>query len=112
MQRVVDSSRCFAYGSPADSLDEYCHLRESNTLLARKCFCNSVVNCFAARHFRLPTTEDLKSIESVFRDVGFPGCMGCIGCAGWAWAASPKALQGIMIGKEKKPAVRLVVCVT
>lgn len=104
--------RCIAYGSPADSLDEYCALGESTTMRALKELCSSTVACFASEWLRGPNESELRDIESQSRRVGFAGCIGALDCAGWDWSACPRALQGAMNGKERRPVVRMeVICV-
>lgn len=74
-------------------------------------FCKAVDECFGDCNLRDPDENYIARIERQFAAVGFPDCIGCLDCAGWYWKNCPKALQGIMVGKDGKPSVRVeVVC--
>lgn len=103
--------RQLAYGVSADSMDDYYKIEESTAINAMKQFCMSVVNCFEDEFLCPPSNEKLQRIEKPFADFSFPGCMGCLDCAGWDWGQCPKALQGIMVGKDGVPTLRMeVIC--
>lgn len=41
----------------------------------------------------------------------FPGCIGCPDLKSWTWNNFPKALQGVMVGKDGKTTLIIeVVC--
>lgn len=111
LQKVAAAIRQLSYGTSADASDEYIRIGESTALESLKMFCRSVNNAFGDRYLRLPNAEDLKRIENQFSAIGFPGCIGCIDCSGWQWQNCPRALQGVMCGKEKKPYIKMeVIC--
>ncbi|CDF38988.1 unnamed protein product [Chondrus crispus] len=111
LQKVVASLRYLAYGFPADSLDEYVRLGKTTTLQSMKQFCWSVAQQFGPRYLRAPTATELNEIASSLEKLGFPGCIGCLDCVGWDWEQCPKAFQGINVGKERKPTLRMeVIC--
>lgn len=107
LQKIVAAIRQLCYGLAADAVEEYVRIGESTALEAMKKFCESVVSDFGYIYSRRPTTPDLITIEKQFAAVGFPGCVGCLDCCGWQWRACPKALQGIFIGKDDKPTIRM-----
>lgn len=109
--KFVCALRQLAYGLPADLADDLFDVSETTAGLCLEEFCKSVVRCFSAVYLRQPTAADLKRIEKEFAAVGFPGCIGCLDCAGWQWKNCPKALQGIMKGKDGVPTLRMeVIC--
>ena len=62
---------------------------------ATKKFCRRLVELHGPKHLRRrPTEEELKSIESAHRSVGFPGCIGSVDCMRQLWKNCPKALKG------------------
>ena len=108
LQKVVAAPGQLTYGVASDAVDEYVRIGESTARKSLSEFCKSVVSRFAW-YLREPSLEDMKRIESQFSSVGFPGCIGVVDCAGWDWANYPKALQGIMVGKESIPTIRMEV---
>jgi Plant transposon protein len=107
LQKVVAAIRQLSLGIGADAIDEYCRVSETVALKSMKQFVTSVTRIFGATYLREPTGDDLVRIERAFSEVGFPGCIGCLDCAGWAWKNCPRALQGIHVGKDGKPHLRL-----
>jgi len=109
--KVICALRQLAYGIPVDLADDLFDVSETTASLCLVEFCKAVVTCFSTQYLRSPTPQDLQRIEKEFSKVGFPGCIGCLDCAGWDWKNCPKALQGIMVGKDGKSTVRMeVVC--
>ena len=96
-----------AYGTAADSLDEYLRLSETTCLLSLKELCKIVVETFEKEYLRQPNEDDLKRILSINAARGFPGCIGSIDCRHWAWKNCPMAWAGQFQGKEKKPTIVL-----
>lgn len=109
--KVICALRQLSYGIPADLADDLFDVSETTASDCLQAFCNAVISGFSGIYLREPTEEDLVRIEKEFRLAGFPGCIGCLDCSGWQWKNCPKALQGVMTGKEGKPSVRMeVVC--
>ena len=54
--------RILAYGSGADTVDEYVHMAESTALECLEHFCESVIACFGQQYMRDRTVEDLSKI--------------------------------------------------
>jgi Plant transposon protein len=70
-----------------------------------------VVRCFGSEFLRAPTKYDLKTVEEKFALSGFPVCVGAVDCASGNWKNCPKALQGIHVGKDGVPVLRMeVIC--
>ena len=103
--------RQLSYGLPSDLADDLFDVSETTSSRCLESFCQSVTSCFGHIYLRSPNQDDLVKIEKRFREAGFPGCIGCLDCAGWTWKNCPKALQGIMKGKDGVPSVRMeVIC--
>jgi hypothetical protein len=100
-QKMTAALRMLAYGSPADSLDEYLRMSESQILKCLRRFCKAVIMVFGEEHLRKPTPEDLINITRVNEKRGFPGMIGSIDCMHWQWKNCPTRLAGQFKGKEK-----------
>eukprot|EP00173_Palmaria_palmata_P005399 Plantae.Rhodophyta-Palmaria_palmata.ctg9524.p1 GENE.Plantae.Rhodophyta-Palmaria_palmata.ctg9524~~Plantae.Rhodophyta-Palmaria_palmata.ctg9524.p1 ORF type:complete len:122 (+),score=14.97 Plantae.Rhodophyta-Palmaria_palmata.ctg9524:367-732(+) len=99
--------RMISYGIPADFCNDLFDVSETTATIFLKEFCKAMVSRFGDYYLRAPSAEDLDRIENQFRSLGFPGCIGAVDCAGWGWKQCPKAFQGIMVGKDGKPVLRL-----
>lgn len=109
--KVICALRILSYGIPSDLADDMFNVSETTADLCVKNFCSAVQTGLKSQYLRDPTDEELKEIEKQFAKAGFPGCIGCLDCAGWEWKNCPKALQGIMTGKNNRPEVRMeVIC--
>jgi Plant transposon protein len=107
LQKVVAAIRQRSLGIGADSIDKYCRVSETVSLKIMKQFVTSVTRVCGATYLHEPTADDLVRIERAFFEAGFPGCIGCLDYAGWAWKNCPRAFQGIHVGKDRKPHLRL-----
>lgn len=105
--KVLTDMRMIAYGIPADLCDDAFEVSETTDQLCLDEFCKAVASRFGSVYLRAPTEEDLVRIDWYFRNVGFPGCIDAVDCAGWIWNKCQKSLQGIMVGKERTPVLRL-----
>lgn len=105
--KVICALRQLAYRLPADIADDLFDISETSASLCLIELCTAVNNCFQVEYLRAPTTADLARIEREIKNVGFPGCIGCLDCAGWRWKNCPKALQGVMVGRDGVPTVRM-----
>ena len=74
-----------------------------------KRFVKCIVKEMKEELLRLPTNDEVISIEERYRKLGFPGCLGAVDCAGLAWDMCPVGHQGIYKGKDKKPTLRMEV---
>lgn len=109
--KVICALRQLSYGIPSDMSDDLFDVSETTASLCLEEFCVAVTASLGPTYLREPNETDIERIENEFRLAGFPGCIGCLDCSGWRWKNCPKALQGMMTGKEGKPSVRMeVVC--
>lgn len=99
--RMAAALRMLAYGTAADSWDEYLQMSEDSTLHSMKSFSELIVRLFENEYLREPNEDDLKRIISLNTARGFPGCLGSIDCQHWAWKNCPLAWAGQFRGKEK-----------
>ena len=83
-----------AYGSPADSLDEYLKIGKSTSLRCLYMFARGVIDVFGEEYLRRPTCEDLERLLQIGESRGFPGMIGSIDCMHWRWERCPVAWRG------------------
>ena len=107
LQKATAAIRLLAYGSAADSIDEYIRIGESTALECLEHFCEGVIACFAETYLRSPTEDDIKRILLRSGKRGFPGMLGSIDCSKWRWKNCPTAYHGQYEGKEGEPALTL-----
>ena len=72
-----------AYGSPADSTDEYIKIGESTTLVCLKRFCRAMVEVFGDHYLRAPDVNDVARLLHINERRGFPGMLGSLDCMHW-----------------------------
>ena len=58
LQKRTAAIRCLAYGTPADSLDDYLRMSETTAVEATFRFCKAVVAVFGPMNQRLPNEAD------------------------------------------------------
>ncbi|KAL6883427.1 hypothetical protein ACP4OV_010841 [Aristida adscensionis] len=83
-----------AYGTPADSLDEYLKVAETTALDCLGNFVEGVIEVFGNKYLRRPTVEDLEHLLQVGESRGFPGMLGSIDCMHWRWKNCPVGWKG------------------
>lgn len=121
--KITAVFRHFAYGIPADSLDEYLQMSETSVLNAREAFCEVRFPLFANKHsfifflqavifafgeMYLPEVNQqlIAKLCRQHEDLGWPGLMGSLDCSHWEWDKCPKSLQGdFKKGSLNKPSV-------
>ena len=106
-QKITAALRLLAYGSAADSLDEFLRMSETTALDCQDHFSEGIVELYAEEYLRSPTEEDMKQVLSRAERLGFPGMMSSIDCCKWEWKICPVALQGQFQGKEGVPTITL-----
>jgi hypothetical protein len=106
-QKVIAALRQLAYGSSGDAVDEYLRMGESTARKCMKRFCSAVIKAYKDEYLRRPNEEDIKRLQEVGRDRGFPGMLGSLDCMHWTWKSCPTAWHGQYVGKEKKPTMVL-----
>ncbi|KAL6552360.1 hypothetical protein OROHE_007724 [Orobanche hederae] len=98
IQKITTTLRMLAYGTAADSVDEYIRIGESTTIESLKRFVKAVVEVFGPEYLRRPNMEDTTRLLAVAKQRGFPGMLGSIDCMHWKWKNCPTASQGTYTG--------------
>ena len=93
-QKLTSALRMLAYGSCADSNDEYIRMGETTTLNYLQQFCQAIIETYGPFYLRKPTAEDLKLILSLHSAKGFPGRLGSLDVMHWQWKNCPTAWAG------------------
>ncbi|XP_057447831.1 uncharacterized protein LOC130739527 [Lotus japonicus] len=97
-----------AYGSPADSVDEYVRIGESTAIECLKNFVEGVCAVFGETYLRRPNHEDITRLLQWGEFRGFPGMLGSIDCMHWEWKNCPVAWKGQYTrGDHGKPTIML-----
>ena len=107
LQKCTAAIRQLAYGSGADTVDEYVRLAETT---ARKClheFTAGIILMFGDEYLRRPTPEDLTRLLHIGEQRGFPGMIGSIDCMHWEWKNCPTAWKGMYSRGTDKPTIVL-----
>ena len=82
-QKMTSALRMLAYGSSADSLEEYTRYSETSILEFVSHFSRGVIEKFGPEFLREPTDSDIQKILAVNEYRGFPGCLGSLDCMHW-----------------------------
>jgi len=106
-QKCAAAIRQLAYGTSADSQDEYLRIGESTAIEALKRFCLGVIVAYKEEYQRKPNAADIQSILAENAERGFPGMLGSLDCMHWEWKNCPKALNGHYTGKDGNPTLIL-----
>ena len=69
-----------AYGTTADSRDEYLRMSESTCGDAMVRFAIAVVELFGSRYLREPTAADTERLLAISKARGWPGLLGSLEC--------------------------------
>uniref|UniRef100_A0A0D3DX66 DDE Tnp4 domain-containing protein n=1 Tax=Brassica oleracea var. oleracea TaxID=109376 RepID=A0A0D3DX66_BRAOL len=85
LQKCTAAIRVLAYGSAADTVDEYLRLGETTTQLCVENFVEGIINLFGEEYLRKPTPADLQRLLDIGEYRGFPGMIGSIDCMHWEW---------------------------
>jgi hypothetical protein len=107
-QKMTGCLRVLAYGTAADSFDEYIRMAESTLLEYLELFCDAIISMYSSFYLRKPTAEDLQYILSLHSSRGFPGKLGSLDVMHWEWKNCPMGWAGqYQSGKNV-----LIVCLT
>ena len=71
-----------AYALSAGTIDEYIKIGESMIVESCKRFCLAVVEVFAERYLRSPTSNDVGRLLHI-KNRGFPGILSSLHCMHW-----------------------------
>ncbi|XP_056850732.1 uncharacterized protein LOC130500053 [Raphanus sativus] len=107
LQKCTAAIRQLAYGTAADTIDEYVRLGETT---ARKClhhFTAGIIQLFGDQYLRRPTPEDLQRLLFLGEERGFPGMVGSIDCMHWQWKNCPTEWKGMYSRGTGKPTIVL-----
>ena len=83
IQKCITALRMFAYGTRADSVDEYIKIGEST---ARSCllhFAQAIRQAYTEVYLRRPNVTDLQRLLHDGQRRGFSGMLGSIDCMHW-----------------------------
>ncbi|CAI0625562.1 unnamed protein product, partial [Linum tenue] len=108
LQKCTASMRMLAYGTAADSVNEYMRIAESTTAECVQHFVRAVNAAFGDEYLRRPNATDIARLLHVGQQRGFPGMLGSIDCMHWEWKNCPTAWKGQYArGDHKTPTIML-----
>ncbi|XP_058180032.1 protein ALP1-like [Rhododendron vialii] len=107
IQKMTAALRMMAYGTPADSLDEYLKIGGSTAVESLQSFCRGVISIFEAEYLRKPNEADTARLLHVGNQRRFPGMLGNLDCMHWQWDKCPTAYHGFFSGRSGKPTIVL-----
>ncbi|XP_074306457.1 uncharacterized protein LOC141641704 [Silene latifolia] len=107
IHKCIAALRMLAYGTSADSADEYLKIARSTTRKCLKHFVRGVRKAFTEQYLRRPTMNDLQRLLCDSERRGFPSMMGSIDCMHWEWKNCPRAWKGVYQGRNKSATVIL-----
>ncbi|XP_013632690.1 PREDICTED: uncharacterized protein LOC106338206, partial [Brassica oleracea var. oleracea] len=96
LQKCTAAIRCLAYGTAADTVDEYLRLGSTTTRSCLENFVEGIINLFGDEYLRRPTPGDLQRLLDIGEHRGFPGMIGSIDCMHWEWKNCPTAWKGTL----------------
>uniref|UniRef100_A0A0D3D5W6 DDE Tnp4 domain-containing protein n=1 Tax=Brassica oleracea var. oleracea TaxID=109376 RepID=A0A0D3D5W6_BRAOL len=80
LQKCTAAIRVLAYGSAADTVDEYLRLGETTTLSCLQNFVEGIIYLFGDEYLRRPTPANLQRLLDIGEHRGFPRMIGSIDC--------------------------------
>ncbi|WZZ45990.1 hypothetical protein YC2023_042249 [Brassica napus] len=107
LQKCTATIRVLAYGSAADTVDEYLWLGETTTRLCVENFVDGIIYLFGDEYLRRPTPADLQRLLDVGEHRRFSGMIGSIDCMHWEWKNCPTAWKGQYSRGLGKPTIVL-----
>ncbi|XP_020272422.1 putative nuclease HARBI1 [Asparagus officinalis] len=96
-----------AYGTSADSTDEYVRIGESTAIVCLKRFCRAIVEVYGDEYLRTPNVDDVARLLQKGEERGFPGMLGSLDCMHWQWKNCPTAWAGQYSGRHGGPTIIL-----
>uniref|UniRef100_A0A0D3E5J1 No apical meristem-associated C-terminal domain-containing protein n=1 Tax=Brassica oleracea var. oleracea TaxID=109376 RepID=A0A0D3E5J1_BRAOL len=94
LQKCTAAIRLLAYGTAADTVDEYLRLGETTALSCLHNFTDGIIQLLGDEYLRRPTPEDLQRLLDIGEKRGFPRMVGRIDCMHWEWKNCPAAWKG------------------
>ncbi|XP_020264092.1 putative nuclease HARBI1 [Asparagus officinalis] len=107
LQKVTSAFRMLAYGTSADSTDEYVRIGESTAIVCLKRFCRATVEVYGDEYLRTPNVDDVARLLQKGEERGFPGMLGSLDCMHWQWKNCPTAWAGQYSGRHGGPTIIL-----
>ncbi|XP_020242659.1 uncharacterized protein LOC109820874 [Asparagus officinalis] len=107
LQKVTSAFRMLAYGTSADSTDEYVRIGESTAIVCLKRFCRAIVEVYGDEYLRTPNVDDVARLLQKGEERGFPGMLGSLDCMHWQWKNCPTAWAGQYSGRHGGPTIIL-----
>ena len=107
LQKITAAYRIFAYGTLADSVDEYIRIGESTAIESLRRFVKDVIAMFGNHYLRSPINIDIARLLQTGERRGFPDMLGSIDCMHWKWKNCPTAWQGMYTGHCHEPTIIL-----
>jgi len=107
LQKCTAAIRLLAYGTAADSVDEYLRLADTTAHSCLHHFTDAVIQLFGNEYLRRPTKADLQRLLYIGEQRGFPGMVGSIDCMHWEWKNCPTAWKGQYTRGSGKPTIVL-----
>uniref|UniRef100_A0A0D3BT71 DDE Tnp4 domain-containing protein n=1 Tax=Brassica oleracea var. oleracea TaxID=109376 RepID=A0A0D3BT71_BRAOL len=107
LQKCTAAIRVLAYGTAADTVDEYLRLGETTTRSCVENFVEGIIYLFGDEYLRRPTPADLQRLLDIGEHRGFPGMIRSIDCMHWEWNNCPTAWKGQYYRGSGKPTIIL-----
>ncbi|XP_033138798.1 uncharacterized protein LOC117129323 [Brassica rapa] len=80
LQKCTAAIRLLAYGTAADTVDEYLRLGETTSRSCLENFVEGIIQLFGEEYLRSPSPADLQRLLDIGEYRGFPGMIGSIDC--------------------------------
>ncbi|XP_057520756.1 uncharacterized protein LOC130801019 [Amaranthus tricolor] len=107
LQKCTAAMRLIAYGTSADSVDDYIQISASLARDSLQHFVEGIVSYFSDEYLRKPNEEDIVRLLRIGESRGFPGMLGSIDCMHWRLKNCPLRLKGMFSGRPGKPTLIL-----
>ena len=107
LQKITAVFLMLAYGTSADSTDNYCRLGKSTALQSLRRFVRAVIGIYGDEYLRSPNADDTARLLAIGEQRGFPGMLGSIDCMHWKWKNCPSGHQGFFQGHISEPTIIL-----
>ena len=94
LQKCTTTIHILAYGSPADSVDEYVRIGETTAVECLERFVLGICTIFGNEYLRRPNNKGTERLLQMGAARGFPSMLGSIDCMHWEWKNCPVAWKG------------------
>ncbi|KAL5722607.1 hypothetical protein ACHQM5_006110 [Ranunculus cassubicifolius] len=100
-QKMCASIQFLAYGTAADSFDQYFRIAESTLLDYVKHFCRDINVVFGPEYLRKANATDIDHLLQIAEARGSPGMLGSLDCMHWKWKNCQTRDAGAYRGRNK-----------